>query len=156
MKKLTAIIILALSALPAYASIEHSIEHYIRKRAVELHKIDRDQYTYQGEVVATVRSELVGDHHSDAAVLIEFCEEYDCHLTTHSYDLLILQGKGNNQYQRWKSIPLDLISNAAIKVNGNKIIVTGTKFKDTDPHCCPSKKVTYVFRVDNTGLKKIH
>lgn len=112
-----------------------------------------EPYRYVLDNNLVTLQDLNGDKIKDAIVSLEYCEEANCHLTTHSFYLAIFQGLGSNQYRLLINKEIGLTGN--VKVINGKIIVTSYDFKDSDPHCCPSLRKTTSYKIKDRVLTKI-
>ncbi len=144
-------------AIKTQAQIWVNHLNLVSEREYELEEDSEWDYVYKYHLAnkVVVMSDLNGDGDQDAVVLAEYCEKTSCHLTTTTMELMIFQGRPNNQFVHVETKSLPGVG-ATVKVYPSKLIeVKCTSFSETDAHCCPSEEIIKRYRLNAGKLYSV-
>lgn len=111
-----------------------------------------DDYNYLLQSKDVITTDFDKDGKKDAIVILDFCEENNCHSTTTYSKIYPLLGLGSGQYNKLSIIETE--GYADVKFLNNQLIVKTKEYGDDDPSCCRSLNVTrtYVYSKNHYGF----
>lgn len=111
-----------------------------------------DDYNYLLQHKDIITTDFDKDGKKDAIVILDFCEENNCHSTTTYSKIYPLLGLGSGQYNKLSIIETE--GYADVKFLNNQLIVKTKEYGDDDPSCCRSLNVTrtYVYSKNHYGF----
>lgn len=109
-------------------------------------------YNYLLQHKDVITTDFDKDGKKDAIVILDFCEENNCHSTTTYSKIYPLLGLGSGQYNKLSIIETE--GYADVKFLKNQLIVKTKEYGDDDPSCCRSLNVTrtYVYSKNHYGF----
>lgn len=142
MNKVNFFLVISILLVPSLANartLNGWIESFVDYEEGEENKSENG-FSYLLQNKKIIQADFNNDSKKDAIVVLDYCEEVNCHPTTTYSKIHPLINIGNGQYTSLPNIETQGFANVTF-VKG-KLIVKTTEYGDNDPSCCASLQKT--------------